>query len=259
MRWFGRKRASESPTVREVEIGEVRVDSGRLLFADPLYFSEPVTLEGLTPARYPVQAQVLRYPEGGQRVARIGIRLRPGAAPERRKLGTIAVDSAVIVAVDELALDEHWKEVGPERVGYTYTPAHHRRVAELIRTRFGLGSKELGPLRSVLVEPISEDLEARITAYLRTLPEYADYPFMYFRVETKNSFERVMEAAKDHPWGEVVLDEISGARLLAISSGFGDGSYPAEGLFGAGELRGIEIEFIGPAHEKALEALPVLE
>jgi hypothetical protein len=93
---------------------------------------------------------------------------------------------------------------------------------------------------------------------LKTLPECAKFPFLYFSVRTMNTRERVQKATLDQQWCEVVLDESSGASLVAVQSGFGDGTYPVDGLYRSGQLIGVEVEFIGPGQEGLLEAFPVL-
>jgi hypothetical protein len=62
----------------------------------------------------------------------------------------------------------------------------------------------------------------------------------------KNTFERVLDAMVERRWSEVLLDERSGASLLTISSGLGDGGYAAEGLFGAEELRVMKLSPSNP-------------
>lgn len=252
--WFKRNRTPRTPAVEQATIGEVEIRSGTALLADPVYIYDPVKIEGIPSGRVPVVAQIIHYPEGGRHVARIGVRFRPGDVQSRQALGTIGVDSGTVVLMDAQAYDQFWKDVGPERIGRTSTPKEHRRVARLIEERFGLKSRDVDILHSEFLEPISEDLEARITAYLKTFPEYADFPFMYFRVETRNTLSRIQEAMQEGPWGEVVLDEQSGMNLLAASSGFGDGSYHVEGSYRFGELLGAEVEFIGPDQDKVLAA-----
>ena len=83
--------------------------------------------------------------------------------------------------------------------------------------------------------------------FLKTFPEFAEFPFMFFRVETGNTVSKLHKAMLGHRWCEIVLDEPSGANVVGVSSGFGDGTYRVEGLFQSQDLLGIEVEFIGPS------------
>jgi hypothetical protein len=252
-----RKRDPDRPTFRQTIIGEVQVDSGALLIADAMHWEAPVKVKGVLPGRFPVQAQLISYPEGGQRVARIGLLFRPGTSDSRRTLGSIGVDSGRVIVVDARAFKRHWKVVGPERIGHIGTP-DHRKIARLIEKKFKLKTNPVNFIASEVETPISEELEAEIIAYLQTFPAYADSTFMYFDVRTENTFERILDATLGRLWAEVVLDQDSGASLLAVHSGFGDGTYAAEGLYASGALIGVEMCFIGPAQDEILEAFPIL-
>jgi len=254
--WVKRRRTPKSPTVYQQVIGQLQCRSHVLLLADPAIF-HTVRVEGIPTGIYPVHACSIRYPEGGERIAKIAIRFQPGDARERRRLGSIAVDSAMVVALDEQTFQAHWKEVGAERIGRTGV-FYHRQVAKLISDKFELEWREIDSVSAEFSQPISEELEKRITDFLKTIPECADYPFMFFHVATGNSADRVFEAMRDRSWCEVVLDSASGAHLLAMSSGFGDGQYEVEGLYEGGELRSVEVEFIGPAQDRILDAFPIL-
>ena len=255
--WFRRITTPQQPTVRHYEIGELHCHSPVLLLADPAAMHS-VRVEDIPTGRHTLHARLIHYPEGSVRVAKIAIRFRPGNADERRALGSIGVDSAMVVALDEATFQAHWQEVGPERIGRSGPPSEHRRVAKLIGDKFGLTWREIDFWHTEFVEPISEELESRITDFLKTFPEYAKYPFMHFGVKTWNSLDRVFEAMRDRLWSQLVLDPASGAYLFVVSSGFGDGEYSVEGLYGGGELRAVEVEFIGPAQDKILEAFPFL-
>jgi hypothetical protein len=239
-------------------VGELELPSGTLQLADPSNILAPMKVEGIPSGRHPVYALIIRYPEGGIRVAQLGLRFRPGSVHISRVLGTVHVDSGTLVAIDAATYESHWREVGPDRVGVTGSPKDHRRVARLIERRFGLTAHEVNVLSSRFDEPISEELEEQITAYLKTLPEYAEFTFMYFGVLTGNTAERVQDAMEGKLWAEVPLAASSGPGLLAVASSFGDGSYPVHGLFGQNHLLGIEIKFIGPAQDKVLKAFPML-
>jgi hypothetical protein len=259
--WFKRKHTDNAPNIPQAMIGELHITSGTILLADPMYLndSDVIRIEGVPPGRCRVWGQVIRFSEGGERLARIGLRLRPGIAQTRRPLGEIPVDSAIVVAVDEQAYVAGWREIGTERIGCASGHNLHQQIAKLIGRQFGLKSHEVNAVRSEFDEPISEELEEQIKAYLRTFPFYAERLSSYFYIDTKNTFDCVQECiGGDRLWGEVVLDANNGFNLLAFSSGFGDGSYKVEGLFDADELRCIEIEFIGASQDNLLEAFPLL-
>ena len=226
-------------------IGEVAISSGSLLIADSMHFGEPVQVEGIPPGRVPVEADIIRYPEGGRHIKKIAINVRPGQVESRRVLGQVRVDSARVVLLDAATYQQFWQEVGPERIGLTSTPNEHLRVAKLIQQQFGLKFREVSILHSRCLEPISEEMETRIIAFLKTIPKYSQFTFMYFRVQTGNTVERLNQAMLNRLWCELVLDESSAANLVAVASGLGDGSYFVEGLYGPRELVGFEVEFIG--------------
>jgi hypothetical protein len=252
-----RKGKAVSPTTRTITLGELRAHSGVLRIDDPWHMYDPVRIKNVPSSRFAIQAQLIQYPEGGVRIAKVHLGFRPEPPDSRKILGMVGVDSATIVLVDADDKKRHWKDVGPERVGCIPLPGQGK-VARLIEKRFGLRSRKVSPVASEFDEPISEELEARITEYLQTFPKYAEFPFMYFYVKTMNTRDRIAEAMRDRLWTEVVLDEPSGASLLALSSGFGDGSYPVEGHYRSGELVGAGIELIGPAQDRVLEAFPLL-
>ncbi len=256
--WFRRRRTAAEPSRLVTTIGEIQVASGTLLMGDPRYLFDPLRIQMLPPGPFPVVAEIIEYPEGGRRIARLEIRFRPGAKDTSRVLRELAIDSAMVVLIDERDYEDDWREVGPERIGRTSTPKHHERVAELIGRRFNLLWRHVDLFHSVFEEPISEELEARIVEYVRSFKEYSDSWYLYFQITTRDTVDRIHEAMRDRYWNEVVLDEETGANLLAVKTGFGDGSYPVVGHHAAGELIGIEVEFIGPAQDRLLEAFPLL-
>jgi len=224
--------------------GEVQIDSGTLLLADLMCGCDPVKIAGIPPARYPVYGQTSRFPEVGQRIMRIRLAIRPGSIDARKPLGTINTDpeggpTAFIVG-DERLFEEHLKGTVSRRMGHTRS----RKIAALIEQQFGLTPKTLFCGDPGFEEPISEDLEARIMAYLKSLPEYAEEPSRDFWVEPNYFSHRVEEILNSLVYrssSSVILDQSSGPSLLAFDSDFFIGESPVAGLYGAGELRGIEV------------------
>ena len=256
--WFKKRHAS--PTVRQEVIGEVPLPSGTLLLDDPMSIgvAEGLRIEGLPITALPIRAQIVRYPEGGERIASIRLGAPPAARETRQIIGKIGIDSATVVALDATAFERHWQEVGPARIGVTSGGISHHAVTTLIERQFGLRARQTGPFLAEFVQPISEELEAQIIAFLQTFPKYAKFPFIYFRIKTNNTQERISDAMTDCKWSDVTLDDASGSSLIAMKSGFGDGIYTVDGIYSSGDLFAVEVEFVGPAQEKIIKAFPML-
>lgn len=223
LEWFKLKRGPSKPVCRQLEIGEVCIESGCLLFGDPAELTASTTIDDIPLGSHSVQALTIYYPKGGfSRVAKIGIRFRPGTEESRKKIGDIGGESSMIMAVDADTLKTHWQEVGPARFGIS-SGQSYPKVTKLIQKRFGIKWEPRSICSAKSVQPISEELEAEITAYLETFPEYASNSFLYFYVETENSYQRIARSLGENAWSEVELDPVSHASVLAFSSGYGDG------------------------------------
>jgi hypothetical protein len=258
--WFKRKRQPKPPTFSQVAIGELHVPSGKVQIADPMFLGPFDSTYGVVVevpvSKIAVQALLIRYPEGGQRIARIGLFFGEPPPDSRQRLGEVGVDSATVVLVDPAAVAQYWKNVGPERLGWVGIPGGER-LARLIARRFALTPRFNG-LNWEFEDPISESLEEQIREYLKTVPGYDGFAYVFFHVKTWNTHDQIREAMSGRGWCEFVLDEASGASLFALPSGFGDGTYQVEGLYRSGQLIGVEVEFIGPDQDEILEAFPVL-
>jgi hypothetical protein len=258
LNWFRRKPPPEPPVVRRQLAGELHVSSGTVMIGDPTYMPDLLWLENVPIGDHAVTATTLSYPNGVRRIAGIEMSFQDNVTGTPKELGEFGVDSASVVVLDLKTQEDHWKEVGDVRIGMIGTP-EHLVIAKLLRSRFGLESEPISSFQSRVRNPVSTELETEILAYLKTIPEYAQYPFMYFRVDTNNTLDQVTEQlGLEWCMGELVLDEPSQANVLAFSSGFGDGTYDVIGIHHNGQLAKASVEFIGPEQEKVLEAFPIL-
>ncbi len=211
------------PTIRYGEIGELPLPSGTLVLGDPMFGPPDVQIENIRSRRVTLSVEIWEYPDGGVLNRRLDFEFEPGRDPNvRRTVGTIGVDSAAIVVGDRHELQAHWLEVGPERIGVVSTARNHR-VANLLKKRFRLKLRQVAAYKAEIVGPVSEELEAEITAYLETFPEYADNSFVYFRVDTIDTCQRAQRAA--HPGGFIPIGSQPEPRMLVCQTGRGDGQY----------------------------------
>jgi hypothetical protein len=226
--------------------GQLKVSSGVVLIGDPLFSPDAVQLENIPPGKHPVTAQVIEYPNGDRRVASVELAFSATATGTPEQVGEVGVDSACVALIDAKAREQFWKEEGPARIGVLSSP-QHRRLAKLLRKRFGLESHPVNVVRSEIVEPVSKELEEEIVAYLKTYPEYANHTFIYFRIESRSTCQQLQENLLPHGlWCELVLDKPTGANVLAFTSGFGDDRYPVFGVRGDRGIETVTIEFIDP-------------
>lgn len=257
MDWFKLKRGPAIPVCQQSEIGTVRVESGCLLCGDPSFPDEMTRIEGIPSGEHPVYALSVRYPAGFSRLAKFGIRFRPGVTDSQRSIGGICVESGMAVVVDCDVIKKYWTDVGPARIGIAYGNTSPL-VSKLIEKKFGVKWVRYSICSLQSVQPISEQLEEQITAYLQTFPEFAKYPFLHFSILTENSYDRVAASLHDEAWTEVELDATSHAALLVMSSGYGDGQYDLQGLFQGETLLGMECKFFGAEMDEVLTGAPEL-
>jgi hypothetical protein len=108
--------------------------------------------------------------------------------------------------------------------------------------RFKLKTVRVNPVRAEVVGAVSEPLAKEIEHFLKTIPKYADYPFMYFHVQTNNSFDRTNYLAK--AWDFLPVGNADAPLMFVCGTGRGDGCYDVECEY-AGEVpRVLTISFI---------------
>jgi len=256
--WFRRKHQPKGTSVGTMGGREARVHSGTLLVCDPMGLSGGIQVTNVPAGDHPVVAQVISYAEGGKRLAGIKLAFTTEVGGVPHKIGEVDVESASVAVLDNEACEQFWQEQGNARLGIIASP-EHRHIAKLLNKRFQLESRPVNAIRSELVEPVSEELEAEIVAYRKTFPNYAAFPFMFFRIETRNTRELLRDALAAHGlYCQMVLDRATRANVFLFQSGFGDGTYPVLGRQIHERLGDVAVEFIGPAQDKILEAFPLL-
>jgi hypothetical protein len=232
---------SNRPSVTRLPIGEIVVSSGCLLLADPQYIEVPLAVEHVPVGKSPVTADVIYDPRGSPRVAKVLFQFGGLDDSPLKEIGHIPVDSAKMVAIDRQAYETCWQKTGPDRIGVIPTPGN-KAVVALLKKHFNLDCVQINAVRAEVIQPVPLDVEERINELLRSIPEYAQFSFMHFYVQTNDTFDKVNWMPD--PWGTIVLDGQSDTSLLAFNTGYGDGTYRVFGRFNNGVAAGLEIMFI---------------
>jgi hypothetical protein len=189
-----------------------------------------------------ISASLRQYPSGAPMVT--ALRLDLGEATgngDRRKVGEVGIDSATLVVADKADIEEHWTETGTDRIGVIST-ARDDTVLRLLTKRFKLRTVRTNPIRAEVVGPVSEQLEAEIEGFLKADPKYAAFPYMHFRVETNNSFERTNLASK--AWDFIPVGNNPEPLMFVCGTGRGDGCYDVLGHYDGDIPRALTITFI---------------
>ena len=233
------------PTVVEQRLGAIPLRSGTLTMGDP---QNPLDLEvqNIEASEAGVWVKLWNYSTGAQMVAGLILRFgEEGTVGSRRKIGEVGIDSAKIVLADKADIEEHWAEVGPARIGVIST-APDDTVLRLLQQRFKLKTIQVNEVRAEIVGPVSQSLEKEIQDYLKSKPEYADYLFLYFRLETSNSFDRTLDVGT---LDLIPVGNTSEPLMFVCNTGRGDGLYDVYGEFDGDVPRAVSIDFIDEAQE----------
>jgi hypothetical protein len=230
------------PTVTTELLGNLRLRSGTLALADPQYVPG---LEVCNIAAREVQilAKLWRYPTGIACVAALTVRLGDESDGDSwRRIGEVAIDSAKLVIADKADIEEHWTEVGRDRIGVIST-APDDTVLRMLAKRFDLDTVQINAVRAEVVGPVSEQLEEEIEIYLKSRTKYSQFPFLYFYVETNSSFDRANDIEK--AWDFIPIGNENTPLMLVCGTGRGDGVYDVRCAFSGEIPRTLSITFIG--------------
>jgi hypothetical protein len=239
------------PVATTKHLGNLRLRSGTLSLGDP---QDVLGLEipNIVADEVAVSASLWRYPSGAATVTALELNLGgPTSGGSRRKIGEVGIDSAKLIVADKADIQEHWTEIGKDRIGVIST-ARDDTVLRLLTRQFKLKTVRVNPVRAEVVGAVSEPLEKEIEDFLKTNPKYADYPFMYFHVQTNNSFDRANYLEK--AWDFLPVGNTDTPLMFVCGTGRGDGCYDVECEF-AGEVpRVLAISFMdGRGHDATNE------
>lgn len=214
--------AGGPPTTIEQHLGNLKIRSGTIAFGDPQVLPD-VELPNIPSGEVSISATLWQYPSDGVTCGKLTIQLADDLRCDRiRKIGELGIDSAALVVVDKADYDEYWTETGKDRIGVISTAPDDTMLRRL-KSRFQLETVQINAVRAEVVGPVSEILEREIEDYLRSIPKYAEYPFLCFRLETNNSFDRVVQMNKAWEFIPVGNDELP--MMFVCSTGLGDGLY----------------------------------
>jgi hypothetical protein len=229
------------PTVTKRSLGRLKVRSGTLVLGDPQYVPG-LEVPNVAANEVEISASLWRYPSGTETITALSLSLGgPLGGGAQRKIGEVGIDSAKLVVADKADIEEHWTETGKDRVGVIST-APDDTVLRLLTKRFKLKTVRVNPVRAEVVGSVSEQLAAEIERFLKADPKYADYPFMYFCLETNNSFDRANHM--DSAWQFMPVGNAPAPLMFVCGTGRGDGCYEVQGRFDGDVPRMLVITFI---------------
>jgi hypothetical protein len=229
------------PVTKTKHLGSLRLRSGTLVLGDPQYLPG-LEIPNIVADEVAISASVWRYPSGAATVTALRLALgEPTSGGSRRKIGEVGIDSAKLVVADKADIQEHWAEVGRDRIG-VISMAPDDTVLRMLTKRFKLKTVRVNRVRAELVGAVSESLANEIEDFLKSNPKYAEYPYMHFYVQTNNSFDRANHLAK--AWDFLPVGNADTPLMFVCGTGRGDGCYDVECRFAAEVPRVLSISFI---------------
>lgn len=229
------------PTATKQSLGRLKLRSRTLVLGDPQYVPG-LEIPNVTSNEVEISASLWRYPSGAATVTALSLSLGgPGHGTDHRKVGEVGIDSAKLVVADKADIEEHWTETGRDRIGVIST-APDDTVLRLLTKRFKLKTRRVNVVRAEVVGTVSEQLAAEIESFLKADPKYADFPFMYFHVQTNNSFDRANYM--DREWQFMPVGTSPEPLMFVCGTGRGDGYYEVFGHFDGDVPYVLNVNFI---------------
>jgi hypothetical protein len=231
------------PVATQRFLGNLPLHSGTLTLADPQYLqSLALDVPNIAAGEVAISADLWQYPSGTATVTALSLSFGDAlAANSHRRIGQVGIDSATLVVADKADIEQHWTEVGPDRIGVIST-ARDDTLLRLLTKRFDFETIQVNEARAEIVGPISEAREKEVEDILKSIPRYADYPFIYFHVQTNNSFDRANYLNK--AWDFIPVGNAPAPRMFVCGTGRGDGAYNVRGEFSGDVPCRLTIDFL---------------
>lgn len=231
-----------SPVTESCEIGEIMLPSRSVMLDDPQYMPDGLVIASLAADKAQIEVNVLRYPDGGAIIKQLWLKFSDvDFESPYQQLGELGIDSAAVAIADTEDTRVHWTATGPDRIG-VINVARDQKAHKLLKKKFKLKTRQVNRVRVEVQQPVSEALEQEIEDFLKTIPQYADYPFMHFYVQTNDSFDRVNYMNAD--WKFLPVGNQPDPVMFACSTGYGDGIYPVEGIMKNNLVHALKVTFI---------------
>lgn len=222
-------------------LGRIKVRSGTLVLCDPQYVPG-LEVSNITAGEVEITASFLRYPSGAEMPTELTLNLGgPIDVATPRKVGEVGIDSAKLIVADKADVEEHWTDIGKDRIGVISTLPDDS-LLRLLTKRFKLKTRRLSGISAQVVGPVSDQLEAEIKNFLESDPRYAEFPFRYFRVRTNNSFDRANNM--DSAWQFMPVGNNPDPLMFVCRAGYGDGCYDVQGQFVGEVPRVLNVNFV---------------
>lgn len=229
------------PTAVQRSFGRLKLRSGTLALGDPQYLPG-LELPNIAADHVEISASLWQYPSGVATVTSLQLAFgEPTRSGNRRKIGEVGIDSAKLVVADKADLDEHWTETGPDRIGVIST-APDNTVLRLLTKRFQLQTVYVNSVRADVVGPVSEQLAAEIEAFLKSDPKYSKFPFLYFHIQTNNSFDRANHV--ERAWQFIPIGNCPEPQMFVCATGRGDGCYDVQCEFAGDVPQVLDVTFV---------------
>lgn len=227
--------------MKKHKLGSLKVHSGVIYLGDPLFMAL-LEVPNVSAKTIEISATLLRNPSDSERVSELTLKLgNESVDGSPRKIGEVLIDSAKMIVVDQADFQKHWIDEGSERTGVIST-APDDTVLKLLTKRFKLKTVRVNRVRSEIIGPITEELEKAIEAYLGTFPEYAEFPYVYFRVDTDNSFRQFNSLKR--VWDFMPVGGSDGPQMFVCQTGWGDGTYEVYGGYSGDIPQWVKVSFI---------------